>query len=138
MKNYIVKPDNYVIPYNASKIHGISTEIAIQKGISIVDILDDFITDINKSKYIIGHNISFDNNILGCEMLRYDMSNVLLEKSFIDTKDVSTQYCAIPGGKAFLRDGGRHIIGHTIPGAILTTGLTYRLYNESLFVLFGL
>ena len=99
MKNYIVKPDNYVIPYNATKIHGISTEIAIQKGISIVDILDDFITDINKSKYIIGHNISFDNNIVGCEMLRYDMSNVLLEKSFIDTKDVSTQYCAIPGGK---------------------------------------
>ena len=31
---------------------------------------------------------------------------------------------AIPGGKTFLRDGGRHIIGHTIPGAILTTGLT--------------
>ena len=26
-------------------------------------------------------------------------NKVLLEKSFIDTKDVSTQYCAIPGGK---------------------------------------
>ena len=31
---------------------------------------------------------------------------------------------AIPGGQTFLRDGGRHIIGHTLPGAILTTGLT--------------
>ena len=31
---------------------------------------------------------------------------------------------AMPGGQTFLRDGGRHIIGHTLPGAILTTGLT--------------
>ena len=57
MKNYIVKPDNYVIPYNATKIHGISTEIAIQKGISIVDILDDF-AEIDKQANMEGRRLS--------------------------------------------------------------------------------
>ena len=30
----------------------------------------------------------------------------------------------LPGGKSFLAQGGRHLIGQSLPGAILTTGLT--------------
>ena len=30
----------------------------------------------------------------------------------------------LPGGKSFLGQGGRHLIGQSLPGAILTTGLT--------------
>ena len=94
VKNYIVKPDGFTIPYNSEKIHGISTELANKKGIPLDEVLTLFTNALKNASYIIGHNISFDNNIVGCEMLRYDMSNVLLEKSFIDTKDISTQYCA--------------------------------------------
>ena len=40
-----------------------------------------------KHNYIIGHNISFDNNIVGCEFLRSQfMANLLVDKISIDTK----------------------------------------------------
>ena len=32
VKNYIIKPEGYDIPFNAEKIHGISTERATKQG----------------------------------------------------------------------------------------------------------
>ena len=32
-KNYIIKPEGYDIPFNAEKIHGISTKIALEQGV---------------------------------------------------------------------------------------------------------
>ena len=36
VQNYIVKPEGYVIPYSAEKIHGISTEKATTDGHDLV------------------------------------------------------------------------------------------------------
>jgi len=90
VKNYIVKPEGYTIPYNSEKIHGISTKRALDTGLPLKDVLLSFMDALKKAKYIVGHNISFDNSIVGCEFLRSDMSNVLLEKKSIDTKEEST------------------------------------------------
>ena len=103
VKNYIIKPEGYDIPFNAQKIHGISNEIAEKKGVLLIDVLNEFISDIKESKFVVGHNISFDNNIVGCEFLRKDLDNILLDFPYLDTKDISTDYCKIPGGK-----GGRY------------------------------
>ena len=35
-KNFIVKPEGYTIPYNAEKIHGISTERAEEEGYDLL------------------------------------------------------------------------------------------------------
>ena len=61
VKNYIIQPDGYEIPYNASKIHGISTDLAKDKGIPLLEVLKYFIKDVQNSKLVIGHNILFDN-----------------------------------------------------------------------------
>ena len=74
--------------------------MAIEKGVPIVDVLIEFIGDVKKSKFVVGHNISFDNNIIGSELLRNDMPNLLAEFPSIDTKDDATDYCSIPGGRA--------------------------------------
>ena len=99
VKNYIIKPDGYDIPYNATKIHGISTEIANEKGIPLTEVLNYFLDDVKKSKFLIGHNVLFDKNIVGSELLRIGLENIISDFSSIDTKDVSTNYCALPGGK---------------------------------------
>ena len=99
VKNYLIKPDGFDIPYNAEKIHGISTELALKKGVSLIDVLIEFTGDVKKSKFIVGHNIGFDNNIIGCELLRNEMPNFLADFPSIDTKDDATDYCAIPGGR---------------------------------------
>ena len=99
VKNYIIKPEGFTIPYNSEKIHGISTELANKKGLPLKEVLSFFTEALNSVEFIIGHNISFDNNIVGCEFLRSEMVNVLESKTSIDTKEESTDFCQLPGGR---------------------------------------
>ncbi len=98
-KNYIVKPEGYTIPYNAEKVHGISTERAIQEGYDLQFVLEEFEKDVAQTDWIIGHNIEFDVNIMGSEYYRKSFETSLLSKEIVDTKDEGTDFCAIPGGK---------------------------------------
>tara|TARA_B100001146_G_scaffold92073_1_gene81538 strand:+ start:34167 stop:38375 length:4209 start_codon:yes stop_codon:yes gene_type:complete len=97
-KSFLIKPDNFTIPYNSEKIHGISTQIALEKGIELIIALKDFKEDLKKCKYIIGHNINFDKNILGAEFYRKNIESNLLNKISIDTGHISKQYCNLKGG----------------------------------------
>ncbi len=99
VQNYIVKPEGFDIPYNAAKIHGISTDRAEKEGMPLVEVLEIFMQDLEKVKFIVGHNVSFDNNIVGCEFLRKKKSNLLQSMPAIDTKDDATDYCQILGGR---------------------------------------
>ncbi|MFU8812413.1 MAG: DNA polymerase III subunit alpha [Balneolaceae bacterium] len=97
--DYIVKPDGFTIPFNSEKVHGISTEMAREKGIPLADVMDAFARDVENATFIIGHNLEFDLNIMGSEYLRMKRANPLEAKVHIDTKDESTEFCAIPGGR---------------------------------------
>jgi DNA polymerase-3 subunit alpha len=99
VKNFIIKPDGFEIPFNAQQIHGISTEIANKHGISLSQVLEEFLNDVKKSKFLVGHNVEFDINIVGCELLRTGKTNSLNNFSTIDTKNESTDFCALPGGR---------------------------------------
>lgn len=97
--DYIVKPDGFTIPFNSEKVHGISTERANKEGIRLVEVMDHFNRDVERTTFVVGHNLEFDLNIMGSEYLRMKRTNPLSEKIAIDTKDESTEYCAIPGGR---------------------------------------
>lgn len=99
VNNYIVKPEGYVIPYSAEKIHGISTEKALADGHDLVWVLEKFNETLQKTKFLVGHNIEFDISIVGCEFHRKNVSTPFFELKSIDTKEESTEYCALPGGK---------------------------------------
>ena len=38
-EDYLIKPEGFNIPYDAEKIHGISTELAEQDGIPLIEVL---------------------------------------------------------------------------------------------------
>ena len=97
--DYIVKPDGFTIPFNSEKVHGISTERAHEEGIPLNEVMDIFSRDLEKCTFVVGHNLEFDLNIMGSEYLRMERENSLSQKVPIDTKDESTEYCAIPGGR---------------------------------------
>ena len=42
-QDYLVKPEGFNIPYDAERIHGISTELAEAEGISLAEVLEKFI-----------------------------------------------------------------------------------------------
>src|SRR5437762_4076837 len=58
--NVVIEPENFLIPQEAAKIHGITDEIAGQVGVSIKPILETFLALINHADRIVGHNIYFD------------------------------------------------------------------------------
>jgi len=97
VKNYIIKPEGYDIPFNSEKIHGISTERAHKQGVDLKVVLQEFITDVHGSQFVVGHNVEFDNNIVGCELLRKEMDNILSDFPCLDSMKLSVDYCKIPG-----------------------------------------
>lgn len=96
-KDYIIRPEEYKIPYEASRIHGITQETAINKGVSLSSVLQDFAVLIEDARCLVAHNMSFDEKIVGCEFLRKKMKNPIPFKNRICTMESTTDFCAIPG-----------------------------------------
>ena len=98
--NYLVQPDGFVIPIDAKVVHGISTEHAMKYGKPLNEVLDMFMISAAKAKYLVGHNINFDLNVLGCEFLRCGRENPLRRWQIIDTcTEKTAEFCQFPGGK---------------------------------------
>lgn len=95
--DFIIKPENFIIPKAASNIHGISTEKAIAEGELLENVLQQFNDLVAQSDYIIAHNISFDEKILGAELLRKKVNSNFKSKRKLCTMKASTNYCKIPG-----------------------------------------
>jgi len=98
-KNYIIRPEGFTIPFNAEKVHGISTKRALEEGHDLKEILQIFREDVVQSTYLVGHNIGFDIHVVGSEYLRGALVMPFEGMAELDTKDISTQFCALPGGK---------------------------------------
>ena len=98
-KDYIIYPDGFDIPYNATQIHGISTKKAKEEGKDLKVVLEEFNEDVNNSKVLIGHNIQFDLNITASEFHRLQLETPLLKTKSLDTQLISTPVCKLPGGR---------------------------------------
>lgn len=96
-QNYIVRPNGFTIPVNASRLHGITTEKASKDGVYLQEIIDLFLRDLQDCNLIVGHNIEFDKKIVGAELLRLGLNNPLNIKKSYCTMEGSTNYCKIPG-----------------------------------------
>lgn len=94
---HIVKPDGFVIPADAARIHGISTEQALHSGIELRTALDDIVTGIAQATVLVAHNMAFDEKILGAELLRTGQANVLESRERRCTMQAATDYCRLPG-----------------------------------------
>ncbi len=95
--NYIIRPNGFTIPKAASSIHGITTEKALAHGVKLETVMQEFMNQLKASTHLIAHNMSFDENIVGSEMLRMGMPNLLTTKRKVCTMKESTQFCNIDG-----------------------------------------
>ncbi len=100
-KDYIIKPNGFVIPQEASKVHRITTERALKVGVDIREVLNEFNLLVDKADTIVAHNISFDEKIIGAEFLRAKIKTSFQSKQKLCTMHSSTNYCKIPGPYGF-------------------------------------
>ncbi|HLV70232.1 MAG TPA: PHP domain-containing protein, partial [Xanthomarina sp.] len=99
-QDYLIQPDGFNIPYDAEKIHGISTELAQEQGAPLVEVLHKFNKALAKTKFVVGQNVKFDLNIMGAEFVRENMANSLQELPVLDTcTEHTARLCQIPGGR---------------------------------------
>jgi DNA polymerase III subunit alpha len=99
-QDYLIKPEGFNIPYDAEQIHGISTELAEKQGLPLAEVLEKFNTDLAKTKFIVGQNLGFDINIMGCEFYRMGIETPLNNLPVLDTCTEDTaRLCQLPGGR---------------------------------------
>ncbi|RYJ43264.1 DNA polymerase III subunit alpha [Flavobacterium beibuense] len=99
-QDYLIKPEGFNIPYDAERIHGISTELALEQGVDLQGVLEKFNEAMGKAKFIVGQNVGFDVNIMGCEFHRFTMDSPMAGMPILDTcTEVTAELLQIPGGR---------------------------------------
>lgn len=103
-EDYLIKPDGFNIPFDSEKVHGISTELATEQGVPLQEVLIKFNAALAKAKFVVGQNIGFDINIMGCEFYRYGVDSPMSSMPVLDTcTEVTAELLKLPGGR-----GGRY------------------------------
>lgn len=95
--SHIIFPEGYSIPRDMMALHGISTELALEKGEELVLILELFNALVNEASVVVAHNMNFDEKIIGAEYIRCGQQPPLDSKPKICTMERATNYCKIPG-----------------------------------------
>jgi DNA polymerase-3 subunit epsilon len=97
-RNFIIKPEGYTIPSEASNIHGITTERANREGLDLNASLSDFSSLLVRATHLVAHNMEFDEKIVGAEFHRKFGSDPLPSKAkFCTMKNPQViEHCSIP------------------------------------------
>ena len=105
-KDYIIRPNKFTIPEVSTSIHGISTEKALNEGVKLDIVLEDFLKDISVCDTLVAHNINFDYDVVLSEIYRRKHLYEKKEKGFFDIKKYLEieKYCTMLSG---CDDGGR-------------------------------
>ncbi|HLF50695.1 DNA polymerase III subunit alpha [Flavobacterium sp.] len=99
-QDYLIQPEGFNIPYDAERIHGISTELAQADGIALSEVLEKFNIALSKAKFIVGQNLNFDVNIMGCEFHRMGVTSAMSSMPVLDTcTEVTASLLKLPGGR---------------------------------------
>ena len=56
-QDMLVRPDGFNIPYESEQVHGISTALAEQEGVSLQETLELFNEALSKAKFVVGQNV---------------------------------------------------------------------------------
>ena len=99
-QDYLVAPDGFDVPFEAEQIHGISTALAQDQGLPLLEVLERFTKALEKCHFVVGQNVGFDLNIMGAEFHRAGLENLLTQKPVLDTcTEQTASMCEIPGGR---------------------------------------
>ena len=99
--SFLIKPQDFDIPFESEKVHGISTALALRDGLNLRDVIDKFLIDLEKAKYLVGHNVKFDINIIGAELYRLGIVTNFSSLKVIDTcTETTANLCKIKGGRS--------------------------------------
>lgn len=104
-ENHIIRPDGWEIPQEATNVHGITTEYALEHGEPLGMVMAKFIFDCSRAKLICGHNLYFDVSTIKAEIMRADAYGEYIEKALHKGKRIDTMRPSMKWVDARFADG---------------------------------
>ena len=98
---FVVKPEGFTIPDEATRVHKITQARALAEGVALCEALDAFAKAAATAKVIVAHNLAYDESVIGAEFVRAKRADPFARKTLVCTMKVSTELCAIPSSKGF-------------------------------------
>lgn len=95
--DFIIRPEGFEIPKESSDVHGITTEVALEKGLDLKKAVYYFLGACKLADLIVGHNVSYDMHVVGAELIRTWGKDYIEAIPTADTMLSSIDFCAIPG-----------------------------------------
>lgn len=100
--DYIIRPEHFTIPQEATNIHGITNREAREEGYKLRKVLLHFLEMLDQCDFIVGHNVDFDIKVIASELHRKELTtSSLLSKPRVCTMKAGTDFCAIPKGSGY-------------------------------------
>lgn len=134
---HIIRPAGFVIPPEATKIHGITTDVALDRGTELATVLDEFQEALYEASTVLAHNMSFDERVVGSEFIRAGRRNLIEGKKRVCTMKSSTRYCGLPGRHGYkwptLTELHMHLFGESFEDehhALADVRACVRCYQE--------
>ncbi|MCS7085739.1 MAG: 3'-5' exonuclease [Bacteroidia bacterium] len=93
--SFILKPEDFVIPPEVEKIHGIGQAYALAHGKPRDEVLRKFAESV-RNVVLVAHNFEFDAAIVEVELLRLNVRLPLSRMPHICTMRQTTEFCALP------------------------------------------
>jgi DNA polymerase-3 subunit epsilon len=101
----LVKPEGWTIEEGAAKVHGITTEIAREKGRPVLEVLDGFDVLAAKAGLLVAYNLRFDEKILRGERRRAGRPDGFGALPVFCCMKGATPLCRIPPTAKMIRSG---------------------------------
>ena len=97
--HHIIRPEGWTIPLSATSCHGITTKQAKEEGVPHEQVMREFAASVQKYQpvAIVAHNLDFDYRMMGSELHKGNLPQVLAGRQACCTMKNSIQFCQLPG-----------------------------------------
>jgi len=104
--NCIIAPTDFVISKQNSQIHGITQQIAQDKGMERITVLLLFLELVTRADVLVAHNLKFDFRFVcgaleKLDLLDREAARKLLRMESVCTMKTTTHFTGIPQGKGY-------------------------------------
>ncbi|MDN7026038.1 3'-5' exonuclease [Methanoculleus sp. FWC-SCC1] len=97
----IVRPDGFLIPASAARVHGITTAHARQAGVPLRDALDALALAAGARLTVVAHNLRFDRAVIAGECRCTGVQDPLAALPGVCTMETTASLCGIRRGNGY-------------------------------------
>lgn len=103
--NVYIKPDGWIVPEAASRIHGITTEKCLAEGVPMKEALDIFNHLMAKACVRFAYNNSYDEFLMDRESRLYDSKPLTTFVKPFDVMELAKDFCQLPPTEKMIAAG---------------------------------